>query len=1168
MACYLQILVAITMLGICGRSEVSAQTSLPPLVNPSGTSPALGRMIWAVRSDASLGRVSHDGRYIPFFSSNDERGQLLSGRELFLRDGRTQAVRRLTRTAGDAEAAPGDAACICVLSRDARQIAYVWWTFAPRDKQVATWRAELRVLRPAEAGFPTPQVVFPGADNTWLEPYDWTPDARWIVVQMYDRSTDTARIAMLSTGRETPRVLKVLHASRLNGALALSPDGRYLAAMVREETSVDNDIFLFDLQAGRETALVTHPGNDVVVGWEPAGQRLVFTSDRGGSNDLWSISVGNGHPTPPRFIRSDVGTLGTLGLTSAGSMIYQRVQPPGQSIRIDSLYVGSGRVGLTRLNSDERPFDPFQAHPAWSHDGRMLAYVIGMRRLTLVHRSVTRGEERRMDLPFSQVEQLVWAPDDSAIAIAGADVDGKPVVQIAYPNRGVLSPPVNGQQIFGWSTGRVVFLGRPVPERPDSISVIERALDRGTEREVYRGPSSNRYRLSRDGRTLFLLTGSRVGTPSQILTARDVASGLERPIASSVVALGEVSTSAGGKYLTASAGDGSGTWVFSTDGEPARFLRGLVLRDWAVDDRYFLASSFNFIPGRLSVKTLWLVDAVSFQRRRVEIETEDPEDLFGLVVSPDGHHVVRILADPIGTFGRTQGRIRKTVWELPLVDRQPPRAAQPSSERPALVRSRATVSISTRHHIALDPGFAGYNVALMAAGIPYTSPRLSGAAGPLHAGWLRYPAGTRAGAFDWRTGNSRQEWVDRFKGTRFFAQVQDAFTVLDAKGGERIDDAYRLAQTVGASGLIVTVNVMTDTPQSAGALAAYARSRGIKVLAWELGNEPTLLPTFFAGAHDYATKMRPFAEAIRAVDPNTRIAICLDIAGMATPGWDSTLARFQPRFWNVLSYHHYPRLRAGTADLMAALNEILADETDRYVRDRIGKLFGAMPVIITEAAPGSGNDVPPGSSMIGTLYGGLWAAEYAMRLARVPQVKHVGIHQFLGPAGLGVTDDHLDALLDAANAEARVDPEAFDYGLYLSAQGAVYGTAAGVLNAASAVYETRVTGGPTVSLHSARRRMPAIYAQAYRTGPSTTILLTNKGADTVRVDVVVEGKNVNTSLQVLTVTGSGPGAKNTENNLNVTAREATASGLVTLLPFSLTRISWTSAAAPLSRPPR
>jgi hypothetical protein len=413
----------------------------------------------------------------------------------------------------------------------------------------------------------------------------------------------------------------------------------------------------------------------------------------------------------------------------------------------------------------------------------------------------------------------------------------------------------------------------------------------------------------------------------------------------------------------------------------------------------------------------------------------------------------------MGVFRMSGVRIRRTAPFACVVLFAAGTAAQHASSSP---QPSVHIAISTSNPSAIGPAFAGFNVALMDAALGYTDPRLITFAQRLAPGWLRYPAGTRSEAFDWMTGQSRPEWVGRFSGTRFHETLEDTLRVLAAKGGERVDDAYSLARMVGAKDLIICVNVFSDTPESAGRFAAYAKQHAIRVFAWQLGNEPTLSPEFFASAVDYAAKVRPFAEAIKGADPSAQVSLFLGIAGRRETAWDVALAAVKPRYWDVLTYHDYPQVRGTNSELMAALNRTLLLETTQQVKELESK-FGLMPIIVTEAGPGMDR---PGAGLRGTLYGGIWSAELALRLSPMPQVKRVGIHQLIGVGGIDMRDTHHKDLLEAFNNQRQIDSRSLDYGLFVSAQAEAYAVAVHAINTASLAYRTVVTGGGDAPLPS------------------------------------------------------------------------------------------------------
>ena len=477
-------------------------------------------------------------------------------------------------------------------------------------------------------------------------------------------------------------------------------------------------------------------------------------------------------------------------------------------------------------------------------------------------------------------------------------------------------------------------------------------------------------------------------------------------------------------------------------------------------------------------------------------------------------------------------------------------AATSKYSRRAPETSGVSVFVNTHDVMPLAPGFAGYNVALMNVPLAYTDAGLAAAARRLSPGWLRFPAGTRSEAFDWRTGRSHQSWVDEVSRSfgvadRPFFQdmLQSALVALDAKGGERVDDAGRFARAAGAEGLIVCVNVFTDTPASAGEFASYARAHGIRVLAWELGNEPYFNRARFATATTYAATARPFADAIHHVDSAAVVAVAMSDAGFQDRAWDDSLAAFAPRYWNAVVYHHYPTVSGTPVRMMAALDSVLADGTTAYVEREVRPRFGRIPVMITEAGPQDG----PQPGMSGTLYGGVWSAEYALRMSTLSQTTHFGIHQLVGTAGVGVV------ITDSA--EAARGGHALHVSFYTSAQGIAYAAAASAINSATGVYATRVQGGGDVP-RAGSEPMPAIYAQAYRRQTGDAVVVTNKGSRDETLTLIIDGRASASPMRVVTVTGPSPTATNVLGHARVTATASTASHVIRIPRYSVVQIVW------------
>ena len=197
----------------------------------------------------------------------------------------------------------------------------------------------------------------------------------------------------------------------------------------------------------------------------------------------------------------------------------------------------------------------------------------------------------------------------------------------------------------------------------------------------------------------------------------------------------------------------------------------------------------------------------------------------------------------------------------------------------ALAQSHVLVSFVTTNSTPLNPGFAGFTTELLGTGIEYGDTNMQAMAAMLSPGWLLFPAGTTGDAFDWTTGLTDSNWVNQIlaNGNPTAAGLaQGTYYALIGKGGAWFTNFAEMAANLGGARIIVCVNAFTDSTNSAGAFAAFALSNHIPVAVWELCNEPYLFKgpnNFFTKGTDYANKMLPYRNAIKASDSNAVVAV-------------------------------------------------------------------------------------------------------------------------------------------------------------------------------------------------------------------------------------------------------------------------------------------------------
>jgi hypothetical protein len=490
------------------------------------------------------------------------------------------------------------------------------------------------------------------------------------------------------------------------------------------------------------------------------------------------------------------------------------------------------------------------------------------------------------------------------------------------------------------------------------------------------------------------------------------------------------------------------------------------------------------------------------------------------------------------------------------------------------VSADVIVNFVTTAETPLNPGFSGFNCNLKNA-VEYYDTNFQEMLKTLSPGWLRFPAGTESEAFDWVSGEILLPWVDMLTKANTHDINLGAQPIVAGKGGSSFSDFAAMAKNVGAAKIIVSVNAYTDSPQSAQAFAQYARTNNIAVAVWELANEPyTWLPNppippgfagqFFTTPKDYADKMKAYRDAIKAGDPNAVVALYFSEAGTPDTNWDNALAGYSPKYWDAVTYHEYVHPVNPTTfdDLIAAANGNLLSRTTSYVTDYLmPKNEPGVTYLISEVSPSPG-EAGKGPVLLGSLYGGIYSAEFTLRMSTLPQVKYVGSFQTLSNAGIDETNDNFQAVLDAYNSNKTINTSGLNFDFFLSAQAAGEAVANGALHNSIGVYATTTTGGPTVPTDGGGS-IPAVYAQAYEGGNGKRyVVLTNKGSSTEVVQIMQDGVVRTNKMDMTFVTGIDPSLANTNpppNDVQIQTQTVTTPPAVAIPPYSVVRLEWLAA---------
>ena len=165
------------------------------------------------------------------------------------------------------------------ISPDGRLVAYDWYI----HKENAV---ELRIASLAGAEPVRPKTIFRAEVTAGAYMSAWMPDGKQLLV-LRQHPGRTWQIGSVTIEDGSFQGIKSLEWRRPN-VLSPSPDGRFIAYDVPEgESGSPLDIFVLATDGSQE-AVLRNPANDSFPLWSPDGSRLVFLSDRTGSNALWT----------------------------------------------------------------------------------------------------------------------------------------------------------------------------------------------------------------------------------------------------------------------------------------------------------------------------------------------------------------------------------------------------------------------------------------------------------------------------------------------------------------------------------------------------------------------------------------------------------------------------------------------------------------------------------------------------------------------------------------------------------------------------------------------------------------------------------------------------------------------------------------------------------------
>jgi Tol biopolymer transport system component len=562
------------------------------------------RSVWAGPRVDGFGTISPDGRFLTYTDWWTTGG-------LVLRELASGNERRLT----SGSYADGQT-LYSAISRDGRQVAYQWFR---NDKK----RYELRVASLQGTGMPESSRVLDLEDAEGIAPYDWSPDGKWLAA-FVERADRTGQLGLVGVKDGSLRVLKSVDWMGPT-KIFFSPDGQYIAYDLSVgDTSRERHIFVMTVDGSSETAVVAHPSENVITGWSPDGRYILFASDRSGSFGLWGQPVAGGRAQgTPKFLKPDIGSTWSLGLTRSGTMYVWTGSPT--YLEVASIDLDAGKIA-PRESGPLQHFIGSRGRPDWSADGKYLAYsscgLLGGGPCTIIVRSMDTGELRELRPKLQYFFFPRWAPDSRSFVTQGTDLKGRRGAYRIDAQTGEVSTvgmPVSTagmpqEFVRQWSAdGTAVYFGKSDDQH---LEIVRHDLATGRNDEVVRlarrGVPPNYvfgFSVSPDERAVAIVSTDRKDPAEQTLTVVTLGAAESKPLL----------------RVTS-----------------PQFLFGAQFQDpaWTPDSRALIVG--KSVAATNDVAELWLVPVDGSDPRKLQFDSEHFVAGEGFRLSPDGRQIAFI----------------------------------------------------------------------------------------------------------------------------------------------------------------------------------------------------------------------------------------------------------------------------------------------------------------------------------------------------------------------------------------------------------------------------------------------------------------------------------------------------------------------------------------------
>jgi len=224
----------------------------------------------------------------------------------------------------------------------------------------------------------------------------WSPDGTRLAYVSFEKQKPVVYVQSLISGKRSA----VANYAGSNGAPAWSPDGRQLAVSLARDGGMKLHLINADGTNLRLLSMSDFGVIDTEPCFSPDGQTIYFTSDRGGTPQIYSMPAKGGDAQRITFV-------GEYNVSP-------RVSPDGKSIVFISLVEGHYQVALMDLASQQVLMlsDGFlDESPSFAPNGKMILYASEVNgRGVLAAVSIDGRIKQRLSVTAADVREPAWGP--------------------------------------------------------------------------------------------------------------------------------------------------------------------------------------------------------------------------------------------------------------------------------------------------------------------------------------------------------------------------------------------------------------------------------------------------------------------------------------------------------------------------------------------------------------------------------------------------------------------------------------------------------------------------------------------------------------------------------------------------------------------------------------